>query len=58
MRRGRIHDLRHSFASTAVGDGVGHRDVHSTRRYAHLARDRKRDALNRVAAALSNGGAS
>ena len=67
LERVRIHDLRHSFASTAVGDGVslyavgellGHRDVHSTRRYAHLARDRKRAALDRVAAALSNGGTS
>jgi integrase len=66
LERVRIHDLRHSFASTAVGDGVslfttgellGHRDMASTKRYAHLARDRKRAALDRVSAAL-NGKAS
>lgn len=66
LKRVRIHDLRHSFASAAVGDGVplytvgellGHRDVHTTQRYAHLARDRKRDALDRVTAAI-NGTAS
>jgi integrase len=44
----RIHDLRHSFASFAVGAGVplaliggllGHRSVQTTARYAHLAND-------------------
>ena len=62
LKRVRVHDLRHSFASTAVGDGIslfttgellGHRDMASTKRYAHLARDRKRAALDRVAAALN-----
>jgi len=52
----RIPDLRHSFASAAVGDGVplyavgkllGHRHVVSTQRYAPLARDAKRAALDR-----------
>ncbi|MEH6477303.1 MAG: tyrosine-type recombinase/integrase [Sneathiella sp.] len=42
----RIHDLRHSFASSAVGIGepverigniVGHKDIRSTMRYAHHA---------------------
>lgn len=42
----RIHDLRHSFASFAIGAGVplaliggllGHRSVQTTARYAHLA---------------------
>ena len=64
LERVRVHDLRHSFASTAVGDGVslyatgellGHKDLASTKRYAHLARDRKRAALARVAAALNGG---
>lgn len=44
----RIHDLRHSFASFALGAGVplaliggllGHRSVQTTARYAHLAND-------------------
>jgi hypothetical protein len=44
----RLHDLRHSFASLAIGRGVslpmigkllGHRRVTTTQRYAHLARD-------------------
>ena len=44
----RIHDLRHSFASFAVGAGVplaiiggllGHRSVQTTARYAHIAND-------------------
>jgi integrase len=64
LKRVRIHDLRHSFASAAVGKGVslyavgellGHRNVSTTQRYAHLARDRKRDALNQVADAISGG---
>ena len=66
LRRIRVHDLRHSFASVAAGDGIalytigellGHRDSASTRRYAHLTRDVKRAALDRVSAALGNGGA-
>ncbi len=44
----RLHDLRHSYAALAAGRGVslhviskllGHRDVKTTQRYAHLARD-------------------
>ncbi|RUU14447.1 DUF4102 domain-containing protein [Mesorhizobium sp. USDA-HM6] len=51
----RIHDLRHSFASFAVGGGVGlpllggllgHADVKTTQRYAHLANDPLRRAAN------------
>jgi integrase len=62
LTRVRVHDLRHSFASAAVGDGLslflaaallGHRDLSSTKRYAHLERDRKRAALDRVTAALN-----
>ena len=49
----RIHDLRHSFASFAVGAGVplaliggllGHRSVQTTARYAHLANDPLKEA--------------
>lgn len=44
----RLHDLRHSWASTAVRDGaslfivgkaLGHRQAQTTERYAHLAHD-------------------
>lgn len=44
----RLHDLRHSFASFAIGAGIplaiiggllGHRSVQTTARYAHLADD-------------------
>ena len=53
----RIHDLRHSFASralalgeslTMIGRLLGHTDVGSTARYAHLARDAERIAVTRV----------
>ncbi len=45
----RIHDLRHSFASTLVNNGatlyevqhlLGHKKAHTTERYAHLANTR------------------
>ncbi len=44
----RVHDLRHSFASRAlalgeslpmIGKILGHTQIHTTARYAHLARD-------------------
>ena len=53
----RIHDLRHSFASRALAVGeslsmigrlLGHADVGSTARYAHLARDAEKVAAARV----------
>lgn len=44
----RIHDLRHTFASMAIQEGgldlyyvsklLGHKDIHTTSRYAHLAK--------------------
>ena len=57
----RLHDLRHSFASFAVGAGLslpvigallGHKSVQSTARYAHLAQDPLRQATNTVGAVL------
>jgi integrase len=64
----RIHDLRHSFASVAMGSGMGlpiigkmlgHLDSATTARYAHLADDPWRRASNitssTIAAALENG---
>jgi integrase len=62
LRKIRLHDLRHSFASLAIGKGVslfatgkllGHRDAKSTQRYAHLSEEAARQAANKVAAALS-----
>jgi integrase len=58
----RIHDLRHTFASTAVAAGqglpmigklLGHTQVQTTARYAHLAADPVKDAAERVASSLA-----
>jgi len=57
----RIHDLRHTFASTAVASGqglpmigklLGHTQVQTTARYAHLAADPIRSAADSVATSL------
>ena len=54
----RIHDLRHTFASTAVASGqglpmigklLGHTQVQTTARYAHVAADPVRSAADAVA---------
>lgn len=54
----RIHDLRHSFASVAVAGGLnlpvvgkllGHANVATTQKYAHLADDPVRAASNAIA---------
>jgi integrase len=53
----RIHDLRHSFASVAVSGGdslylvgkvLGHRQIRTTERYAHLKDDPLRAVANRT----------
>jgi site-specific recombinase XerD len=53
----RLHDLRHSVASDAIMNGVplevvgkmlGHRNYHTTQRYAHIADNVLRDAVNRT----------
>jgi integrase len=58
----RIHDLRHSFASFLVNAGrslyevqqlLGHADIRTTSRYAHLSRDRLRDAVEMVPLGLA-----
>ena len=64
----RIHDCRHTFASHAVMSGLdlytvgrllGHADLASTERYAHLADDHIREAAGRISgivgAAMSGG---
>jgi integrase len=54
----RIHDLRHSFASFALKKGVdlytvskllGHKNIATTTRYAHLELDHLKEATNKVA---------
>lgn len=53
----RIHDLRHSFASFLVNAGrslyevkelLGHADIQTTTRYAHLSKERLREAVEKV----------
>ena len=58
----RIHDLRHSFASRAlalgeslpmIGKLLGHTQVETTARYAHLARDSVQEAAARIADSIA-----
>jgi integrase len=58
----RIHDLRHTFASggLAVGEGLpmigkllGHSQIQTTARYAHLAADPVKAAANRISTRLA-----
>ncbi len=58
----RLHDLRHSFASFAVASGLslpmigallGHTQPQTTARYAHLASDPLKQALERVATTIA-----
>ncbi len=64
----RIHDLRHSYASTAVAAGdslylvgkvLGHQQASTTQRYAHLSDDPLREVADRtarqIAGAMSSG---
>ena len=57
----RIHDLRHSFASFLVNAGrslyevqklLGHTQIKTTQRYAHLTHDTLRDAANAAVVAI------
>ena len=57
----RLHDLRHSFASRAlalgeslpaIGKLLGHSNIQTTARYAHLARDSVKTSAARVAASI------
>jgi site-specific recombinase XerD len=59
----RMHDLRHSFASFLVNAGrslyevqkiLGHTQVKTTQRYAHLAQETLLDATNAVAGLLGD----
>ena len=57
----RVHDLRHSFASFLVNAGrslyevqtlLGHSQITTTQRYAHLSTDSLRSASNEVSVAV------
>lgn len=59
----RLHDLRHSFASAMVAGGaslpmigalLGHKDVKTTTRYAHLATDPLKVAADQVGRVLAS----
>ena len=59
----RLHDLRHSWASRAlalgeslpmIGKLLGHSQVETTARYAHLARDSVHEAATRIAASIGS----
>ena len=63
IKRVRMHDLRHSYASAAIAGGIslftvgkllGHRDLKSTARYSHLSQEAQREAANVVGGALSS----
>jgi integrase len=58
----RLHDLRHSFASTAISTGttlavvaelLGHRSIQTTKRYAHLFDDVRRAAAEKTTEVLA-----
>ncbi len=64
----RLHDLRHSYASTAVAAGdslylvgkvLGHKQASTTQRYAHLSDDPLKDVADRtsrqIAGAMNSG---
>jgi integrase len=62
LKDARIHDLRHTFASVAVAAGqglpmigklLGHSQVQTTARYAHLAGDPVKAAANDVSRQIS-----
>jgi len=59
----RIHDLRHTFASILVMEGVdlrtianllGHRDIKMTMRYAHLAPEHLKEAVEKLLVSKGN----
>ena len=59
----RIYDLRHSFASMGLARGnalavigaiLGHSDVKTTARYAHLSDDPLRMAVEEISGAMAN----
>jgi integrase len=63
LKDARIHDLRHTFASAAVAAGqglpmigklLGHTQMATTARYAHLAVDPVKTAAEQVSAEIAS----
>jgi integrase len=61
----RIHDIRHNYASLLVNNGrslyevqklLGHADISTTQRYAHLSQDTLKDATEIVSLSLKSDG--
>ena len=61
----RLHDLRHNYASLLVNHGrslyevqklLGHADISTTQRYAHLSQDTLKDATEIVSLSLESDG--
>lgn len=64
LGRVRVHDLRHTFASVAAANGIslyfighllGHRQVSTTQRYAHLAQETLQAAADSIGMAFGSG---
>ncbi len=62
LKNVRMHDLRHSFASRAlalgetlpvIGKLLGHSDIETTARYAHLAQDSIHETAERIAESIA-----
>ena len=58
-----FHDIRHTFASRLVMEGVdistvrelmGHRNIHTTQKYSHLADDHKKAAVEKMNATVAS----
>jgi len=59
----RLHDLRHTYASIAAGEGLslpiiggllGHKKAATTERYAHLADNTKKEAANQIGSKIDS----
>jgi integrase len=66
-RAARPYDLRHTFASVAVGGGLnlpiigkllGHTQARTTQRYAHIADDPLKEAANKVGSTIAGNGSA
>jgi integrase len=67
LRHVRPHDLRHSYASSAIGSGIslyvtgkllGHKRARTSERYSHLSTEAQREAVDKVAVVLGPNGTS
>ena len=65
IKNARLYDLRHSFASVGAGGGLslaiigkllGHSQMRTTERYAHLADDPLKEAAHKIGNAIAGKG--